>query len=174
MILRGSHPYFFSVLELDCQAIPMDHHAVDHIKPEPFVEMVHRLVQLTEPEHEAANGIRFCHSLCALPLQFLEPILRLVSAPPARCTGRGNRPDPAPSNCSHRRSAWSARPPHPALQEAAASMGSARENLVPQDMDIEKKPTDMTGSTRKKSRRPQIERLPSMRTIPLKLNNTPL
>ena len=53
-------------------------------------------------------------------------------------------------------------------------MGSARENLVPQDMDIEKKPTDMTGSVREKIRRPQIERLPSMRTIPLKLNNTPL
>ena len=45
-------------------------------------------------------------------------------------------------------------------------MGSARENLVPQDMDIEKKPTDMTGSTRKKSRKPQIERFPSVRTIP--------
>ena len=53
-------------------------------------------------------------------------------------------------------------------------MGSARENLVPQDMDIEKKPMDMTGSTREKSLRPQIERLPSVRTIPLKLNNTPL
>lgn len=58
----------------------MDHHAVDHIQPKPFIEMVHRLVQLTEPEHEAANGIRFCHSLCALPLQFLDPILRLVVA----------------------------------------------------------------------------------------------
>ena len=58
----------------------MHHYTVDHIKPEPFVEMVHRLVQLTEPEHEAANGIRFCHSLCALPLQFLDPILRLVIA----------------------------------------------------------------------------------------------
>ena len=34
---RGSHPNFFSVLELECQPIPMDHHAVDHIKPEPFV-----------------------------------------------------------------------------------------------------------------------------------------
>lgn len=44
-------------------------------------------------------------------------------------------------------------------------MGSARENLVPQDMDIEKKPTDMTGSTRKKIRRPQIEQYPSVRTI---------
>ena len=47
-------------------------------------------------------------------------------------------------------------------------MGSARENLVPQDMDIEKKPMDMTGSTREKSLRPQIERLPSVRTIYLK------
>lgn len=37
-----------------------------------------------------------------------------------------------------------------------------------------KKPMDMTGSTRKKSLRPQIERFPSVRTIPLKLNNTPL
>mgnify|MGYP006995755341 FL=1 len=34
---RGSHPNFFSVLELECQPIPMYHHAVDHIKPEPFV-----------------------------------------------------------------------------------------------------------------------------------------
>ena len=53
-------------------------------------------------------------------------------------------------------------------------MESARGNHVQQDMAIEKKPMDMTGSTRKKSLRPQIERLPSVRTIPLKLNNTPL
>lgn len=75
---RGSHPNFFSVLELECQPIPMDHHAVNHIQPEPFIEMFHRLVQLTEPEHEAANGIRFRHSLGTLSLQFLDPILRLV------------------------------------------------------------------------------------------------
>ena len=56
----------------------------------------------------------------------------------------------------------------------AQSMESARGNHVQQDMAIEKKPMDMTGSTRKKSLRPQIERLPSVRTIPLKLNNTPL
>jgi len=49
-----------------------------------------------------------------------------------------------------------------------------RENHVPQVMAIEKKPMDMTGSMRKKILRLQIERFLSVRTILLKLNNTPL
>lgn len=58
----------------------MDHHAVDHIQPKPFIEMVYWLIQLTEPEHEAPDGIRFRHPLGTLSLQFLDPILRLVIA----------------------------------------------------------------------------------------------
>ena len=38
---------FFSVLELECQPITMDHYAVNHVQPEPFIEMIQRLVQLT-------------------------------------------------------------------------------------------------------------------------------
>ena len=56
----------------------MDHRAVDHIQPEPFIEMIHRLVHLAEPEHEVTDGIRFCHPLGTFCLQYFDPFLRLV------------------------------------------------------------------------------------------------
>ena len=42
--------------------------------------MLQRLVQLTEPEHESTDGIRFRHPLGTLPLQLLDPDLRILVA----------------------------------------------------------------------------------------------
>lgn len=236
---------------------------------------VHRNVPSAGPAHgaghEAANGIRFCHSLCALPLQFLDPILRLVVAfhqpvipgkVVALIQSRGtvlidtalgqlghhiqlfkklphpeehkamqeklslarNSPE-ARKKRSESLKAWAEDNPEAAKANAKKrSAASVAKSSKPVNMcDLEtgevirtftsqheaaqwlvdnslakntncvssingvcqrkpcttgygyrKKPMDMTGSTRKKSLRPQIERLPSVRTIPLKLNNTPL
>lgn len=73
--------YLRAIPELECQVpISADGHALDRIQPEPYVKVLQRLIQLPEPEHEAADGICFCHPFGALSLQLLDPVLRLVIA----------------------------------------------------------------------------------------------
>ena len=73
--------YLRAIPELEGQVpISADGHALDRIQPEPYVKVLQRLIQLPEPEHEAAYGICFCHPFGALSLQLLDPVLRLVIA----------------------------------------------------------------------------------------------